>query len=1231
MRVVGTKQVCLEIFDKDPVIINLETIDFGCPPPEPHERWNVFAMVCQPRWTDEDFKPDPNSKLYYHRDLERPRQWLDFFFAEAPRYKPQLILLPELSVPEGLVEHVRQLSKEFPDCVIVAGSHYHTEKDPATDKSVTISRCPVIYGGELCHVEKVLPAEDERHKEETLKPKVGLWGGHNLKIFRNTPVGSLGVLICSDHLDYNIRNVVLDPDHDLHVLCIPSFQNDSDAHFLRMEAALSNVNRTRYGLYFLYANNWFHSEIYKKTFGDGRSAIFAETFNKSPGCWKNKVYEINEQDDYVVWSMDLRERRPASRGSDPTRASNVGWIGARSREPRPSRPGEAGDAVVAAATQNGSDKAFGERLIKFGGNIADVRPAVATRYFYKFTLGQILEAAFDLFDADFANILYKRRFLGRDYAVEFARHAADPDRLLTPRGIEVRLPRDKEPHDRLGLVAAAFRTGEAQTIDDVRSTEKPYVAYYQGTRSELAVPIFELRDDERQSPNNVSCVLNLESCRPNHFSGQVPLAKLLASSTQLAEKHALLKLANMEQTVYAESRRGRLLYDIVEAARDEDKACCVRHLRSLQELLRDCCHSNSLHVTLHVLDVASGKVARSYWANARKVAAKNVSVRTTALETALSTPGQQVFISSAALVVNHNMSGLLASRDSACVGVVGLPMFREEYADLMPCRYFLQLEARGGPLSDSRSQPAPAQPHGALGWYQESRALLAYYLVTRVLLCGDGPDGEVRKADDGDGEVEQERRSQVHRAADKESNESNWPLRIPSSDSRREGDYNRNYLGARSSEAKGAMEMELRRGIAAAHTVAVRDYLQGLGLDELARNPKTAVLERVLPNVAFREGLPLRRGRSDNGSAAVHQESDSLIKPYRLPDPRQHVPRKTDPRLASWLTYCMTDYPDVHRTIAVVVIGDDSNSLTLAKNLAAQNAKRHPDSAPDRSFPELAVGVCVMDEHSPIADTEDTLLHRSCDNWSDWEEATNKILTELSDDQPAAKYIICDVDRTLIWPKGHKDSARAIQDARIDAYREMLRRFFDAEVSYQQAMRYYKRSGDFTPYRTHPRATGEMGDYFDDEDARAIAVILLHFGLQGSWSGGASESLLDHLNTALRRASDDTVKAFLNRVIDRVKANVPTLLEEFRECEHLAYLKLQSGQLRGWKNNNGYFINGAVLRCLRDAAAKNWIPIGYSDRPGTSVGLRVDAQHRTAWPIVPKALISLPGVIVDPR
>jgi hypothetical protein len=98
--------------------------------------------------------------------------------------------------------------------------------------------------------------------------------------------------------------------------------------------------------------------------------------------------------------------------------------------------------------------------------------------------------------------------------------------------------------------------------------------------------------------------------------------------------------------------------------------------------------------------------------------------------------------------------------------------------------------------------------------------------------------------------------------------------------------------------------------------------------------------------------------------------------------------------------------------------------------------------------------------------------------------------------------------------------------------------------------------------------------------------------------------------------------ATITQLYERAKASVPTILEEFRECEHEAFLELQK--------QGRFYINGHVLECLKVGCELGWVPIGYSDRPGASMGLRVDAHHSTAWPVVPESLVSLPAAIVHP-
>lgn len=269
----------------------VRTIDLQNPPPA-----MARLLIAQARWDIGDF--ERRDGLYFFRNVDVARQFVDRILGQARQHLVNLVVFPELSVPESLIATLQDFSKKT-GAVVVGGSHYFKSK------SGYHSRSPIVIDGTVYFTEKTVPAPSE---SITIEGQ-GLHPGTTLHLFRNTPVGTFAVLICSDYLDDVTRHLI--PIDDLDLLCVPTFQRDSVKHHLRMHI---DCESSADGLYIAYANTICPG------YGDGRSALFAHmdtTFlanykesHYTDGNPQWKICELADDQTYMIVDVDLRHKRP---------------------------------------------------------------------------------------------------------------------------------------------------------------------------------------------------------------------------------------------------------------------------------------------------------------------------------------------------------------------------------------------------------------------------------------------------------------------------------------------------------------------------------------------------------------------------------------------------------------------------------------------------------------------------------------------------------------------------------------------------------------------------------------------------------------------------------------------------------------------------------------------------------------------------------------------------------
>lgn len=258
------------------------------------------VMICQLDFDQMCYEKE--SCLYVVSDNAKNRAYLRQFLAIAQSQKVDLLVFPELTIPSGFIEELRETSSQF-DMYIIGGTHYKK-----TEKGY-LSLCPIVTPqGRILYTEKLFPAPSESSCFNGGAD--GAITGESIKVVHGSKIGDFAVTICLDYTRDDLR-VALGKD-SLDFLIVTAFNSKSDEFFYTMH---SDVQRSADGLFVVYCNAF--SQSLK---GEGRSALFAvmddcykkEFFDK--GCTdfvpKNKIYEFSKGKSYCVFEVDLQHKKP---------------------------------------------------------------------------------------------------------------------------------------------------------------------------------------------------------------------------------------------------------------------------------------------------------------------------------------------------------------------------------------------------------------------------------------------------------------------------------------------------------------------------------------------------------------------------------------------------------------------------------------------------------------------------------------------------------------------------------------------------------------------------------------------------------------------------------------------------------------------------------------------------------------------------------------------------------
>lgn len=256
------------------------------------------VMICQMNSSEFNWQ-NKNGLLHLNHDDKisiKVREFLKI----AKLNSVDLILFPELSIPEKLIEKIQEWSREQ-EAIVICGSHYYYNQDKI------ISRCPIIIKGHIYFTEKKFPAPLEK------SPIIGegIHAGTKVIKFINSFIGDFSVLICADYLEENLKKEL--NFETLDFLCVCAFQRDSSVYHNRMNIDCENSST---GLYLLYSN------FIDSKYGDGNSAIFgimdrlyadklfeAKYTDLVPN---KKLFQFKADSEFVISDLDLVNKRPFS-------------------------------------------------------------------------------------------------------------------------------------------------------------------------------------------------------------------------------------------------------------------------------------------------------------------------------------------------------------------------------------------------------------------------------------------------------------------------------------------------------------------------------------------------------------------------------------------------------------------------------------------------------------------------------------------------------------------------------------------------------------------------------------------------------------------------------------------------------------------------------------------------------------------------------------------------------
>jgi len=278
--------------------------------PECKKKDSAIVVIAQPMWEGNPLGRDKNDlpRVKFDNDT---KNFIHSILKLAHEKQADLVVFPEFSVPLQFHKEIKKWSDKN-STIVIAGTDY-VEDDNSFYNTSTI-----FFNGCMYKTEKLIlsPLETSSLIGEGPSSRED----HQF-YFSATPVGNLGVVICSD-LFFSPTHEVMSKlsSLDLDILCVLAFQNEPVDHHAIIHSYLRSSDCT----FVIYCNS------ISKHIAGGCSAVFAPDYpdrrknSKDNGLLRNddtcetKQIEMPNLGGCLIVSCNLKQRnvRPHSRKSN---------------------------------------------------------------------------------------------------------------------------------------------------------------------------------------------------------------------------------------------------------------------------------------------------------------------------------------------------------------------------------------------------------------------------------------------------------------------------------------------------------------------------------------------------------------------------------------------------------------------------------------------------------------------------------------------------------------------------------------------------------------------------------------------------------------------------------------------------------------------------------------------------------------------------------------------------
>jgi len=388
----------------------------------------------------------------------------------------------------------------------------------------------------------------------------------------------------------------------------------------------------------------------------------------------------------------------------------------------------------------------------------------------------------------------------------------------------------------------------------------------------------------------------------------------------------------------------------------------------------------------------------------------------------------------------------------------------------------------------------------------------------------------------------------------------------------------------------------------------------------------------AIEQISMQESLPcciFRELEVPNNKFVV--SSDPFMSSYKALSKIQHVvkpsiPRKIQFESAVYLKEGVIDFIFPNMPATLVFVGDGNSDKRFS-----YNCHRLFNTFGDR-FKNYCY-ICNSSLEGQHFGTEkvkpgwndsglgESIFYHASD-WDQLDIFEELIKTQINDNRRVL--VLVDFDGTYLCPRPNENGK--IKDARKQALVEFCSRQFDSNLfagSEEQIKKLHESYllAEKTPFSKN----------YDDEDLTVLVALALYFEiispddplLAGQNNVGFnlpiefltySTFLIDNHKSweyDLRQ-----LKALYVRCSDSINDGSPTAFSEFREYEEKILSKeAESGEV---------ILNKRVAQFILNSAKLGAVPIGYSDRPNASVGLRSNSDQACTSSAIEGSLMTIP-------